>query len=103
MILAPQPEFLLLGADYSALAEFLVSGNLTVRKWLLAEYDVEAHPEDAEADNGYGKQEYFHLQTLEIGQQRLSGNCEHGRNLHHLECSAVAQFHNALDQSPVDA
>ena len=52
VFLAPQSEFLLLGANYAALAELLVAGYLSVRELaVLAEYDVEAHSEDAQGDH----------------------------------------------------
>lgn len=103
MVFAPETQFFFLGAYNATLAQFLVTGNLPVRELpILTEYDIEAHSEDAEAHYCYGKEEYFHLETLEIRKQRLAGHGEHRRHLHHLERGSVAQTYDTLHQRLVN-
>lgn len=99
MVLAPQAQLFFLGTYDAPLAQFLVTGYFPVRELpVFTEYDVETHPEDAQADYRYGKKEYFHLEALEIREQRLSGYSEHRGDLHHFESGAVAQADYTLDK-----
>lgn len=104
MVFAPQAQLFFFGAYYAPLAQFLVTGYFPVRELpVFPEYDVETHPEDAQANYRYCKKEYFHLEALEFREQGLSGYSEHRGNLHHLESGAVAKADYSLYQRLVYA
>ena len=89
---APEPFPLdLIHALDAELAHFLVLADFGFGKFaVFPEYDVETHPENAQADDEYGDEKGFHGLENELGADRLvmvdladdgGKNLSHGNNL----------------------